>query len=81
MYSWHRIFIHYAATFYYSMKSCSALEELDLSENENLSRLPYWFGAMSSLRILDVSECSLAAIPERYVNSINITSTLMQIWR
>ena len=54
---------------YYSLKSCSALEELRLSGNEGQSRLPDVFGAMSSLRILNVSHCSLTTLPERYVNS------------
>ena len=58
---------------YYSLKSCSGLEELDLSSNDILTRLPDVFGAMSSLRSLDVSGCSLAALPERYVYSNSIT--------
>ena len=60
------------------LKSCAALEKLKLSGNGGLSRLPDVFGAMSSLRILDVSKCSLAALPERYVNSNSITSTSVQ---
>ena len=73
--------ILYTSCLYYSLKSCSALEELILYGNKSLSRLPDVFGAMSSLRILHVSHCSLVALPERYVNSNNITSSSLQTCR
>ena len=68
--------------FYYSLKSCSGLEELDLSSNDILTRLPDVFGVMSSLRMLKVSRCSLAALPERYVysNSITRKSVCVKCW-
>ena len=48
------------------MEGLTALEELDLSGNKELVRLPDWIGYMKSLKKLVISYCGLTELPERY---------------
>ena len=51
------------------------LEELDLSGNSELSKLPEdWIGEMTNLKKLNVSECSLTELPQRFVNHKGVPS-------
>ena len=52
---------------YYSIGSLTALEELDVSENENLHTLPDSIGMMRSLKSISLLGCDLSALPERLV--------------
>ena len=53
---------------YYSLGSLTNLEELIVSKNKSLNRLPDSVDEMKSLRKLHVSDCNLTELPTRYVN-------------
>ena len=55
-----------------SLKSNHTLEELVLSRNIGLCKLPDWIDGMTSLKKLKVSGCSLTDLPERYVHHITL---------
>ena len=53
---------------YYSLVSLTNLEELIVSDNKSLNKLPDSVDEMKSLRMLIMSECNLTELPTRYVN-------------
>ena len=53
---------------YYSLVSLTNLEELIVSGNERLNRLPDIVDKMKSLIKLDMSKCNLTELPTRYIN-------------
>ena len=53
---------------YYSLGSLTNLEELIVSGNEKLKKLPDSVEKMKSLRKLDMSQCNLTELPTRYIN-------------
>ena len=52
---------------YYSLVSLCNLEELIVSDNKRLNKLPDSVDEMKSLRMLIMSECDLTELPTRYV--------------
>ena len=56
---------------YYSLQTCTAIEELYISCNHNLMMLPKGVRGLKKLKRLDVSYCDLIEFPdEMYVYSI-----------
>ena len=51
------------------MRSLTSIEEMDISFNE-LESLPDCIGGLTSLKKLDVSQCGLTHLPNRYVNTM-----------
>ena len=66
----HRVYIrimkYHIILVYYSICSLTQLEELNLSENRELTTLPDRVGDLKSLRKLNVSSCSnITQLPDR----------------
>ena len=53
---------------YYSLVSLTNLEELIVSRNQKLNRIPDSIDKMESLRKLEASWCCLPELPTWYVN-------------
>ena len=51
----------------YSITSLTCLEELDVSDNCSLSRLPDGIGVLKNLKRLHLGGCAFTALPDRYV--------------
>ena len=51
----------------YSITSLTCLEELDVSDNNDLSRLPDGIRGLKNLKILYLGGCAFTALPDRYV--------------
>ena len=60
-----RIMKYHIILVYYSVCSLTQLEELDLSENEELTTLPDRVGDLKSLKKLNVSYCNITQIRDR----------------
>ena len=58
----------------FSIESCTALVEMDLSYNTMLSTLPEGIGKLKSLKNLNVSNCNLIELRQRFdrQNSVSI---------
>ena len=64
---------------YFSIVSLTNLEELIVSKNKELNRLPDSVDKIESLRKLEVSRCNLTELPTRYVNREFITVTRVML--
>ena len=63
-----RIMKYHIILVYYSVCSLTQLEELDLLNNTELTTLPDRAGDLKSLKKLNVSECNITQLPDRWVN-------------
>jgi len=65
---------HFVCLDYYSLSQLTQLEKLDIGENP-LNTVPDVVSSLTSLKQLDMRECGISSLPERFVCHMFITTS------